>query len=189
MFVLINALSVAFFFVGVAAELTVGDTGLGLLTALLVTVSITAAVFNTFASLVFAVEFRLVAAVVVLWNTFSLAFFLVVITAEVVSGRLARVSKVLTADVILILTAAFSWEVGIRVGNNSVELAAEWFLFSEVFQIGGIGITTILSMATKFRVFIVVVVVWSIAEAEVAIGSALIFTIGLIFFAAPVVAV
>ena len=165
MVVLVNALSVAFLFVGVAAELAGWDTGLGLLTALLVVVGITAAVFNALSTLVFAVEFGFVAAVVILWDTFSLAFFLVVVTAEVVISRLAWVFEVLTADVVLVLAAAFSWEVSVRVGNDGVEDAAVWFVFSEVFQIGRVSFTTVLSMAAKFREFVVVIVVGSVAEA------------------------
>ena len=189
MIILVNAFSVAFLFVGVAAELAGWDTGLGLLAALLVVVGVTAAVFNALSTLVFAVEFGFVAAVVILWDTFSLAFFLVVVTAEVVVSRLARVFEVLTADVILVLAAAFSWEVSIRVGDDSVEFAAVWFVFSEIFQIGGIGITAVLSMAAKFREFVVIIIVWAIAEAKVVIRSAFIFAVGLIFSAAPVVAV
>ena len=82
--ILVNAFSVAFLFVGVATELAGRNTGLGLFTALLVVVGVTAAVFNALSTLVFAVEFGFVAAVVIFWDTFSLAFLLVVVTAEVV---------------------------------------------------------------------------------------------------------
>lgn len=186
--VLVNALSVAFLFVGVAAELAGWDTGLCLFTALFVIISVTAAVFNALSSLVLAVEFRLVTAVVVLRDALSLALLLVVVTAEMVGGGLAWVGEVLTADVVLVLAAAFGWEVSVRVGNDGVELAAVWFVFSEVFQIGGISITAVLSMAAKFRE-LVFFVVGSVAEAEVVVGSAFVFTIGLVFSAAPVVAV
>ena len=165
MVVLVNALSVAFLFVGVAAELAGRNTGLGLFTALLVGVSIAAAVFNALSTLVFAVEFGFIAAVVILWDTFSLALLLVVVAAEVVFSRLAWVIEVLATDVILVLAAAFSWEVSIRVGDDSVEFAAVWFVFSEVFQIGRVSFTTVLSMAAKFREFVVVIVVGSVAEA------------------------
>ena len=100
---------------------------------------------------------------------------------------MAWVVEVLAADVILILATAFSWEVSVRVRNDSVELAAVWFHFSEVFQIGSIGITAILSLAAKFRELVVIIIVWAIAEAEVVVRSAFIFTVGLIFLAAPVV--
>ena len=189
MIILVNAFSVAFLFVGVAAELAGRNTGLGLFTALLVGVSIAAAVFNALSTLVFTVEFGFVAAVVILWDAFSLALLLVVVTAEVVFSRLAWVVEVLATDVILVLAAAFSWEVSIRVGDDSVEFAAVWFVFSEIFQIGGIGITAVLSMAAKFREFVVIIIVWAIAEAKVVVRSAFIFAVGLIFSAAPVVAV
>ena len=189
MIILVNAFSVAFLFVGVAAELAGRNTGLGLFTALLVVVSIAAAVFNASSTLVFAVEFGFVAAVVILWDTFSLALLLVVVAAEVVFSRLAWVIEVLATDVILVLAAAFSWEVSIRVGDDSVEDTAVWFVFSEVFQIGGIGITAILSVAAKFRELVVAIVVGTVAEAKVVVRSALIFTVGLIFLTAPVVAV
>lgn len=155
---------------------------------MLVVVSVAAAVINALSSLVFAAELRFVAAVGVLGDALSLALLLVVVAAEMVGGRLAWVSEVFAANGVLVLAAAFSRIVTFGVLDDCVSFTAVGNVFSEVFQICQSIITAILSMAAKLRVS-VFSIVRAITEAEIVVGYAIIIAVGLIFLAAPVVAV